>query len=190
MLDRTTTKPRIYFAGKIGGSDWRDCITGYKRPAGSVLSCEGRQGKRDLFDSRYTEDEGDFINGGPFYIWDDHIGVPKDEQHGIGLHTPGDMHLNRSPMLRRAAIFKVNLQRLRRADIVFAYINEADCFGTMVEIGQAQVFGKETHIGFGPKAPFDDMWMLRGRAKAIYMGSPKSCWLQFWKRRLTVSEFG
>ena len=90
MLDRTQKPPVIYFAGKIGGNNWRDCITGYKRPAGSVLSCEGRQGKRNLFDPRYTEDEGDFINGGPFYIWDDHIGMPEDEQHGIGLQAQTD----------------------------------------------------------------------------------------------------
>lgn len=51
---------------------------------------------------------------------------------------------------------------LRRADLVFAYINRPDCFGTLVEIGLARAFGKYVYVVFedGAEWSWDDYWFV------------------------------
>ena len=65
----------------------------------------------------------------------------------------------------RARILDLNFKRIRRADYILAYINETDCYGTLVEIGYARALNKKLAIGIGPNisaAAFDDLWMARG----------------------------
>lgn len=52
---------------------------------------------------------------------------------------------------------------LRRADIVFAYINSPDCFGTLVEIGFAHALGKFVYVVVqeGVEWEYRDYWFAQ-----------------------------
>jgi len=52
---------------------------------------------------------------------------------------------------------------IKRCDMVFAWIETEDCFGTILEIGYAKALGKPIIIG-GPK-DFDEMWLVYNWAK-------------------------
>ena len=67
---------------------------------------------------------------------------------------------------------------------MFAYINEGDCFGTLIEIGWAQALNKYYVVGLGPDAAYDEMWMARENAAAVLRGTPTACWDAFarWVR--------
>src|ERR671920_11972 len=103
-------KPRVYFAGKIAReNDWRHDIAGehLHRVVGN---------DEDLFDPSLTVDCGSFIYVGPFFV-------------GCG---PGFAHGAVNPT-RRKQVFDINRIRLLKADWVFAYIESADCYNTLIE---------------------------------------------------------
>ena len=67
----------------------------------------------------------------------------------------------------RERVHEVNLSRIKRADFVFAHINETDCFGTLGEIGYAHGVGTPVHLHFGAKLTKkqrDEMWFIAGFA--------------------------
>jgi hypothetical protein len=166
-----TQPPRIYFAGKISSRDWRNSIVKSDR-AGSVDDVE-----RDLFNPDYVIDYESFLYGGPFFVSCDHGCFHGSNGHGVknggcgGGHeldgiTPAELHKR---------IFDINFERLKRADIVFAYINERDCFGTLIEIGHAQSMEKSIVVLFGPKVKPDQFWMACERAQVL-RGEPRHLW--------------
>jgi Nucleoside 2-deoxyribosyltransferase len=175
-------KPVIYFAGKIAPHGWRDAIVGYRA---------GSEEPDRLFDPELTLDAGKFLYGGPFFISCDHGCA-----HGRGLHASaagacdGEVY---DLLTRRTQIWEANRERIKRADGVFAYINETDCHGTLIEIGFAAALGKTVHVVFGRAVKledFDDMWMAR-EAAAPYphgfcrhpwygvVGEPRECFDRF-----------
>ena len=69
----------------------------------------------------------------------------------------------------------INRARLRSADIVLAYFNEVDCFGTLIEISE---MGKPFAVGFGRQITDEqvaDVWMAAMPALKIYRGTGRGC---------------
>ena len=70
---------------------------------------------------------------------------------------------------------------------MFAYINETDCHGTLIELGMAVARHKQVVVAFGPNlsdAQIKDLWMCRMCADTIdgfYTGTPKAVWAAFLK---------
>lgn len=50
------------------------------------------------------------------------------------------------------------LTAIKRADLVFAYINTPDCHGTLVEVGYAAALGKFIYVVEGTEVPYEDYW--------------------------------
>jgi nucleoside 2-deoxyribosyltransferase len=68
-------------------------------------------------------------------------------------------------------VFHVNRQRITRADVVFTYINELDCHGTLIELGMAAELYKEIVVCFGPQLTLEqtrELWMVRMCAARVY----------------------
>jgi nucleoside 2-deoxyribosyltransferase len=85
----------------------------------------------------------------------------------------------------RGEVFNTNLERIRRADAVFAYIDREEAYGSAVEIGYAKAIGKPIFVGFSPDAPWqDDMWFAAragvGWATG-HVGSVKFLWEKFYR---------
>ena len=57
---------------------------------------------------------------------------------------------------------------IARADLVFAYLNSPDCFGTLAEIGMAKAMGKFIYVAIEQSAEWDgtDYWFIEELAGA------------------------
>jgi Nucleoside 2-deoxyribosyltransferase len=96
----------------------------------------------------------------------------------------GDIDDQTNTAKLHARILAVNFNRIQRADYVLAYINEIDCYGTMVEIGYARAFNKKLAIGIGPditRVQFNELWMARGCATVgkVWFGQPQQVFNRF-----------
>jgi nucleoside 2-deoxyribosyltransferase len=62
-----------------------------------------------------------------------------------------------------------NNHAIDNADLVFAYITHADCYGTLIEIGQAAVLGKRVVVAFATGfEPKPDFWYAAYSADIVY----------------------
>lgn len=167
---RSGNKPIIYLAGKIAKHDWRTTILGDR--AGAVPAGGGDPYFGRLFDPTLILDCGSFLYGGPFFISCDHGCSHGPASHGAGPGCCGDA--NAAEMRQR--IWQINCERVRRASCIFAYVNELDCFGTLVELGFATALNKPIAIGLGhgiTSKQFDDLWMPRACNNAgLLRGGP------------------
>jgi Nucleoside 2-deoxyribosyltransferase len=154
-------KPRVYLAGKIAKKGWRQEIADLRRvPPEAALN------------PNFELDCGAFIMTGPFLISCDHGCSHGPGTHGAGIGCIED--LNEPIRRRRRRIHTLSFQRIARADGVFAYIDAADCYGTLVELGYAHALGKPVVIvadGLSRKE-IDELWFARQCATAILRGSP------------------
>jgi len=179
-------KPTIYFAGKIAKRNWRTEILGSR-----VGSNNNAYDNIDsLFDPKIDlrEDRGSFWYGGPFFISCDHSCA-----HGPGRHAAsGSCYDGGYDTLlgTRPKIWAANCALIERADHVFAYIDEADCFGTLIELGYAAALKKPLRVVFGRNVPiekFDDLWMARECGQPGYhpwhghVGEPRKAFADFLK---------
>jgi hypothetical protein len=186
MAMKPIDKPTIYFAGKIAQGNWRDQILG-----GRIGSSNDAYDNREcLFNPKIDlrEDRGNFWYGGPFFISCDHGCA-----HGPGLHAAsGSCYDGYSrPLETRPKIWAANRRLIERADYVFAYIDETNCFGTLIELGYAAALKKRLWVAFGRNVPiekFDDMWMARecgtlGYPRPWYghVGEPHEAFAKFLK---------
>jgi hypothetical protein len=138
-------EPIIYFAGKIANKEWReecfphnypwDISCGSSNPDSFAVLCDG---------IRY---------GGPFF---------SECKHARRGHTKRCC-TEETPSAVHHYIWHQNKGLIRNAQYVFAYINETDCFGTMMEVGMAASMRKDIVVCLGPSLSTnqqDDMWML------------------------------
>src|SRR5271156_6450402 len=81
------------------------------------------------------------------------------------------------------AVFQANLERIRRADAVFAYIDRAGAYGSAFEIGVAWALCLPTFVGFSTGALWrDDMWFPARSGVGDprgHVGPVKNLWAQF-----------
>jgi hypothetical protein len=180
----TAPKPIIYLAGKIGHDDWRTQIFGSRFGSVDWADDDATSGFKKLLDETLTTDCGRFLYGGPFFIACDHSCAHAPNGHGAspsGCLT-GNAPYGRLEILNE--IWRVNCARIKRADFIFAYINETDCYGTLIELGYAAALDKNIGVGIGRNIKveeFDDLWMARQchRYGSPWLGSPAETFHEF-----------
>jgi hypothetical protein len=181
MLAPTTiAKPIIYLAGKISRDDWRAQIFGCRFGA-APNDGTNDYGFDRLLDETLTTDCGSFCYGGPFFISCDHGCAHTPAGHGASPSGCLEGMAGDGKLEMRSQIWDVNCARIKRADYVFAYINETDCYGTLIELGFAAALDKPIGIGIGRAVKieeFDDLWMARQCGHA-WLGSPADTLNQF-----------
>jgi hypothetical protein len=184
--ERSAAWPRIYFAGKIAKHGWRERVCGDPCRASAYDTAF-------LLDPDTTVECAGFDYGGPFFVSCDHGCAHGPASHGAGLTYCTDDDITSSAVQnRRRDIWRVNRERIRLADVVFAYVDEADCFGTFIELGFAAALGKPIGAGFGltvtPRL-LDDLWMARmchSVSPSVLRGGPEETFAAFL-RSLRVS---
>lgn len=134
---------KIYLAGKINTQfDWRmDILRSNYNKLGNGSPDEPWPvlGNVIYDDHHYT---------GPFYFPCNHI--------GRGDHATGVLKHAGDSRARRPKIAKRCLEAIERSDVLFAWIDSPDCYGTLVEIGYARGLGKMIWIAFD--VHMDDFW--------------------------------
>ena len=137
----------VYLAGKISRDDWRNVFCNYRG-----IPCEP-----EVIAAGYECDVSDALTiTGPFFISCDHGCYHGDNTHGVGAghgspNCIGDYYT-------REDVLFICKRQSERADIVFAYIDQLDCFGTLTEIGYAHAKGKDIVIVFSNAVLKRDMW--------------------------------
>ncbi len=128
--------PRVYFAGKIGHTDWRHTLGA------------------DLWDGEFGEPVRceRFIYCGPFFVACDHGCSHGDCTHGLGHGC------KTFPVPPRWLVPSLCLEWIRRCDLFFAWIDDPTCYGTLVEIGWAQMMRKPVYIGFKSSWHYSEFW--------------------------------
>ena len=152
----------VYLAGKISCGGWRN-----------VMFSEYRD--HSVYELTIDEIEPLPINEsltitGPFFISCDHGCYHGDRLHGVGAwdgvsDDPEFMEHGvwpgcGDPGLDRSEVVTLCKKQINEAEIVFAYIDCADCFGTLAEIGYAHAKGKTIIILFASDELKKDMWFI------------------------------
>jgi hypothetical protein len=153
----------IYLAGKIRKGCWRHrIVTGLRgacEPGDSCREGNALEGletwptlRRAVFGTH------DYV--GPYFQSDDHGCYHGDDSHG----NAADMHCGHPHDGTFAPrVVALCLEAIKKADAVFAWVDEPDCYGTVAELGYAAALGKLIWVA-GPKR-YRDMWFVRELAE-------------------------
>lgn len=158
-IKRITEHHTVYLAGKIRCNGWREKIANI----------------RDHSINQY-ETNPILVNAsltimGPFFISCDHGCYHGDRTHGVGLNkycedVDGTLYHfgccgnGENPPFTECDVLDICKSQIDAAEIVFAYIDCLDCFGTLAEIGYAHAKGKTIIIKFASDQLKKDMWFI------------------------------
>lgn len=149
------TKPQtVYLAGKIAKNDWRhEVVDGLKRAAYAI-----EQHNPQFYDWPVLEHAifGHHHYSGPHFMGCDHGCYHGPGTHGAGGDGQTCGRMGGDIEDRRWDIRHWCLDAIERSDVVFAWIDAPDCYGTIAEIGYAYGRGKDVFIAW--PEPIDDMW--------------------------------
>jgi len=149
------SRPSIYLAGKIEKNGWRDLVVP------TLKRHEWNDGPIHM---------NSFIYTGPFFCSCGH-----GCNHGPNGHGAANGYdFDESPYTQYDVI-QNNNSALDSADLVFAYITSADCYGTLIELGHAIHAGKHVAIAFAPDMPTNDFWYAALQAHRVYYGVRPCC---------------
>lgn len=142
----------VYLAGKIAPYDWRHRFCYYR----------GVPGEPEYIAAGCTIDVNDNLTiTGPFFISCDHGCYHGDGKHGVG--AVNSFHSDEwggcmGNFFTRDDVLNICKGQIDRAEIVFAYINQDDCYGTLAEIGYAHALRKDIVIVFSNDRLKKEMW--------------------------------
>jgi hypothetical protein len=144
-----TRPPRVYLAGKIRSDCWRHGLV--------EGLCYHLWEHGPLI-------QPDYIYVGPFFVSCGHGCYFRAATHGSGKGCTPDLDINQW----RVAQYCRNA--IREADLVFAYIESADCFGTIAELERAHCLGIPVVITFAPgiaNPKINEFWFVCSLAKSV-----------------------
>ena len=143
---------RVYLAGKIKQNGWRELIVGYR--------CNHLYGGDNVDLTKYTVKYNDQITiTGPWFLSCDHGCYHGDNTHGLGINKMGCPDANGDNYLE-SEVYDICTQQIMGSDIVFAYIDDNTCYGSLYEIGLAKALGKKIIIVFDNGERMSDMWFI------------------------------
>lgn len=183
----------IYLAGKITKNCWRHSIV-----KDLSIAIDGEEGDDDYPIGNYCTDFrlpkywptlersifGIHNYTGPYFLSCDHGCYHGKDTHGttMGRESYEDSHgwtMDPNYWSVKDRVQQFCFTAIRSSDLVFAWIDSPDCYGTIAELGYAKAAGVEICIA-GPEM-FNDMWFvyrLAGGFWGIY-NSPKEALKSF-----------
>jgi len=165
---------RFYVAGKIKAYDWRLSLS---------VDEPGRWGTRGV-EADYSDAGSRFDQGfpvqpfskhsgllghhytGPYFVRCDHACYHGPGDHGVGAESSGCLGGGHISQARTA---RYCLQAIDRSDVVFAWLDDPSCYGTLFELGYAHAAGKPIWVA-GPE-PLPDLWFAQQHAARSYWGA-------------------
>jgi len=186
-VNRGTTR-KVYLAGRVSYCDWRGDPECTKRLG-------DRGGQRISWTDHSWSCEGvTIIRTGPFFVgYKQHGAGYRPHQHGSGeLDEIGQYHGTSLTPASQAFVFTECIKAIKRADVVYAWIEDLEAFGTLWELGYATALGKRVVVALPPcqsdTCPpcnlgsitlgislcrrFDDLWFALHSAEVIRVADP------------------
>lgn len=139
--------PHVYMAGKITQNGWRHPLVAGLR-------------EHEYEDGLLLQD--DFTYTGPFFVGCDHGCFHGPSQHGA-------MSLGHRKVSRQQLqVINQCMDGVLQCDVLFAYIDASDCYGTVAEIERALQLKKYVVITFSPVIDARDFWFVAARADDVH----------------------
>ena len=162
LLIPLAKKPQVYIAGKISHADFREeLIPGLWQ---------------HQWGNPYLETDS-FIYLGPYTV---------NCAHGCfsGAASHGCIGEDGARTVTAKDVIETNMEAIRKADIVIAYINATDCFGTMFEIGWALRAGKRVVMCMSPTVPANEFWFSSNQVASVYYDVNTCCLKQILQNEI------
>lgn len=137
---------RMYLAGKIGPSDWRHEIVAELREG--ITDCNATT----PWPYRLNAILGQHTYVGPYFLPGGH----GTATHGVRLN-------GKTGRYTRHQVLVQCTQALKQADLVFAWIDQPDVYGTLFELGVA--FNHKTRIWVAGPTQFPELWLTYAAAE-------------------------
>lgn len=176
---------RVYLAGKISRDDWRKYIDGYRpfsMDASDIADDDSdRNVHLDDFEKHFGElpviSKYPYIQvTGPFFLSCDHGCYHGEKSHGVGAVEWKDISGHGGTWsgcagysFTREEVMQICLHQIHRSDMVFAYIDDPTCYGTLFEIGFAKSAGKTVVVMFDKQETADEMWFIAEGADIVFI---------------------
>jgi hypothetical protein len=142
---------KIYLAGKIAKNDWRhELVEGLRS---TIDDTHERESSLAQWPILHGAIKGTHDYTGPYFISCDHGCYHGPNTHGV---IGGGCDVMESPS--RQATVDLCRSAIRRSDLVFAWVDTLDAYGTIAEIAFARAIGIPVQIA-GPQE-FGDMWFV------------------------------
>lgn len=176
--NRSIKMLNIYLAGKISKNDWRhQIVNGLRRVSRSFF------GYSDINEIKWPILKNSifkyFHYTGPYFIGCDH-GCFHDS-HSHGWANEGDCGDTASED-SYYAVYELCKTAIHNSDLVFAWIDSTESYGTFAEIGYAAGLKKTIVTAFEKNIP--DLWFINQMGNGIICPTPTSA-LRFFLEQLT-----
>lgn len=148
---------KIYLAGKIGKNDWRHAIVRDLHITCADFSRETFENWPILVGAIFERHE----YTGPYFIACNHGCYHGDNQHGVGRSTGGCS--DDAP--KDGQIVALCQAAIRQSDLVFAWLDTTDAYGTLIEIGYALALGIRVAISAPERQR--DLWFAYASSNAF-----------------------
>lgn len=176
---------RVYLAGKISRDDWRKHIDGYRPFSLDASEIADDENENNIHLDDFVNHFGElpviskypFIQvTGPFFLSCDHGCYHGEKSHGVGTVVWKDLHARGETWsgcsgysFSREEVTQICIRQIRNADVVFAYIDDPTCYGTLFELGFAKSAGKFIAVMFNNKKMAEEMWFISACADVVYI---------------------
>lgn len=141
----------FYLAGKIRSRDWRHAIVR------NMLRADDSRGSENIdWPVQREAIFGTYSYSGPFFLPVRPYCNPfTPGRHGSNAYPHSLIQGDEKDAADR--VVELCQAAIDAADVVFAWIDSPDCYGTIAELGMASARGKEIWVA-GPH-PYPDMWL-------------------------------
>ena len=147
----------VYLAGKIEPNGWRQKLIDIR----NNFFGEEKNKIRNGITIKYN----DHINiTGPFFLSCDHSCYHGNNSHGVGLNSYNDCY-GLTDHFSEDEVKDICLQQIKKSDVIFAYINDDTCYGTLYELGYASALNKPILLLFDSNKRRNNMWFIANGAK-------------------------
>lgn len=154
---------KVYLAGKIEPFDWRSKILNTRGDSG-YMGNDLSPMMRKFFFTHYGQSiSKDLLITGPFFISCDHGCFHGENTHGVGVNKETCDGRGLYGLQERDVV-DICLTQISNSDIIFSYIDDITCYGTIAELGYARKKNKKIFIIFSSTEIADELWFVKNMA--------------------------
>lgn len=146
-------KTKVYLAGKIKPHDWRHKFVNIR----GEFMCWDVEEDPIWYDKELEFNEKIDIVG-PWFISCDHSCYHGERSHGVGAWK--HVACTGTDPIDDVFVSEICEIQIKKSDVVFAYIDDDTCFGSLWEIGYAYALKKKVILLFDTTKRQRDMWFI------------------------------
>lgn len=178
---------RVYLAGKIGKNDYRHSIVPGLRRTWPDLSDQpfGTWPSWPVL-PKAVFGIADYV--GPYFVSCDHGCAHGNESHATIDCSRFVEHAG-DEVGPRSFAHEQCLRAITAADVVLAYIDTLDCYGTLFELGYAHALHKIILVVINSddlRSPYEDMWFAMYASQILGYSNDPGALLRSWIEGMSV----